>query len=196
MKLRERLMIFAFGALIGVLILVFTNSGKRKAIERQDALDEARGYQKEERFLPGQVIMANNPLNATQAIDVLEGEVDSESNTFLRVILAENPRNKDVIRFEELIWRDPENGRERLVSRRQMLADELIVRLNPKTASLPILQKIASGNSMKVLGPGRGPQLYRVSIEAKTVNDFTDSIERLISQKKYISRVTPQYILD
>lgn len=192
MKNRDRYLYFGIGTCVGIIILIVTIYGKIYSINEREASDFKKGYTRSTRFLPGQDCNAISPISAPGALFVKDYELQPD-NTFTRVTIVIDPQSNDFFRFDEIIWKDPQSTRELLICRRQLAANELIVRLNKKTDSIKDFQKIISDLNMSIIGPGRMAGLYRIKLFNPEPETLTQFIEKLLQHSTIVDAAVPSY---
>lgn len=198
MKTRERYLTFGVGFFIGTLILLFLSFAKKHAKLTQEVLDKDKGYYKEQGILPGHDFKAQRPLIASNRTLYVQEypPIDSENNIFLRVSICEGIKEEPYWRFEERIWKDPNNpSRERLVSRQKMMGNQILVRLKERNeTNLKELEAYIEKLDMKLAHEGNGPNLFKIQLPNAQPETLTSSIEYLLKNKTLVETALPIFL--
>lgn len=194
MNAKERYLFFGIGILLGSLILAITYTGKYNALKKQKEIDALSGYKIANGIVPGQDLNARKPFDTGPAFFTQDSELSAEGN-FIRTLIAPGAdKQAPIYRIEETLWKDPNSSREKLVRRRIMHANRIVVRLKENSNELEQLKHILHEFNMKLLGPGNGPRLYTINLPAHEIDTVPNAINILTSQVHIIEAALPSYI--
>lgn len=193
MQAKERFLFFGIGALLGSVILAMTYKGKYQAVEKQKAMDALNGYTVASGIVPGQDLNARKPFDTGPALMTKDSEI-APDGTFTRILIAKGSGKESPLwRIEETLWKDPTSTREKLVRRRIMYADKIVVRLKEGSNDLDQLKQALHEFNMEVLGTGNGPRLYNINLPTHEVDTVPNAISTLTSKVQSIEAAFPFY---
>lgn len=196
MNTKARYIVFGIGILLGSLLLATTYIGKYNALKKQEGIDRLNGYKKATGIVPGQDLNAKKPFDTGPALFTQDSQRDLNGN-FTRIIIAPGSGKtpKLIYRIEEIIWQDPNSTRQKLVRRRLMHADKIVVRLKKEDSNnLEQLKNTLNQFDMKLLNPGNGLRLYIINLPTHDIDTIPNAINTLASQAHIVEAALPWYI--
>ena len=188
---KHKLILYIIGFVLGCLISTFIFFAKNEVkAEHQAELDVL----KPKEYVHGLDERAREPISMEMSIAHKDYPL-GENGTFQRILILEGDRHHPVWRAEETLVVDSQFNQEKLVMRKIMAADQLVVRLNKETAAtIEQLRPILKANKMKLIGPGKMEGLFRIQLDGQDPDSLRDAINILSEEKNLVAGVVPVYV--
>lgn len=189
-NIERKYVAFAIGVLLGCVVVGGIFSAKqatRKTREAENPVLQLRP----EKALPGQDMHAREPLYAPYAKATYEGPVDSEGQ-FERILIDQKKEGSPLIRYVENIFVNPQTGRQYLITRQKMYADEVVLRLR-EDANISAVEALIEplGYTVKTQ---RNEHLFVLNTSDASPQGVPEAIAKLHALGGPIEAALPHYL--
>lgn len=182
---KQRIFVYSLGALAGCAIasVILKDTFSKK---------ETTSVVMHGKVVPGQDMRAKKPMPPEFSLEFKELSAGNPGSIQRNLLLKDQHKN-NYLRIEETLTKD-EQGREQLVLRRQMIADQLLVRLKSPRISTEKLTSVLDDAGCYVGGPGKRSGLYYVKLRETSLEAMDRAIEKLQAQSDVVDKAMPVYI--
>lgn len=194
MKFKQRLIIFAFGALMGAVMVSIIKAKRAREHEAPDPAIEAPMTDTEiqREAVPG-ILQAYAERLVPMESDFIKATKLYEhpaERTYCRVLILEGELPEQLLRIEETIVKKPRGPM--VDSVRVMAADKLVVTLEPGSASNELADAIRPFG-YRIRERADAPDAYIVTLGAKAPETVPDAMEQVSVVENVVS-AQPLYL--
>jgi len=191
MDKKQKYVAYGCGFLIGIFMVVLFFGKKVQAKLEQSRIPTVTHH-----IVLGKDMRAKKPMPTQLALAYKEYST-AKTDQYLRALMLKDQTQNCLLRIEETIVREPGSGAEKLLLRRQMLGDKVLIRLQDPAISIKELTEFFKSLQVSIEEPGRRKGLYYLKLKGEVENpDTLSKIIQQLSLDKKIEAVIPVYIND
>lgn len=176
MKFRDRLIIFIFGAILGVILVTFIKS--QRARENPPSAQPTTAVDIQRTAAPG-IYQAYQERGVPMQSDFIQASklyAHPDDDKYYRVLILQGQEPEQTLRIEETVVKTKQG--EVIGKVRVMSADRMLVTLAKGNESSTLAQKIKPWG-YRVVERGEGPDDYLLNLGAKEPETVADALDRL-----------------
>lgn len=189
---KQKYISYGCGVLVGILLVGLCFKEKFITRKPQEVTHDPVVH----KIILGEDKVAKHPMPVELAIQFQDYEVNDRQ--YLRVLTLKDERKGHLLRIEETIKKTkkkPGMFSEKLLLRRQMLGDKVLVRLKDPAMDINSLDALLQSLQLSVDGPGRRKGLYYLKLGGKAEDpNYFSEITQQLSAHEAVDRVVPVYI--
>lgn len=191
MDRKQKYLAYGCGFLMGIFLVVLFFGKKVQTKLQQNRISTVTHP-----IVLGKDMRAKKPMPAQLAIAYREYPA-AKADQCLRVLMLKDQTENRLLRIEETIMRESAASAEKLILRRQMLGDKVLIRLKNPASDIRELTTFFKSLQVSVEGSGRRKGLYYLKLKGDVENpDILSQAMQRLSLNKKIEAVIPVYIND
>ncbi|GHC05193.1 hypothetical protein [Cerasicoccus arenae] len=190
MKFKDRLIIFFFGAILGMILVTIIKSQRAK--DRPEAPPEVQTAVDIQRAATPGILQAYRERGQPMQSDFIVASKlypHPDEHTYRRVLILQGQEPEQTLRIEETVQKV--NDGELVESVRVMSADRVVVELAPGAPSSELATAVKSWG-YRITERGQMPDQYLLLLGAKEPATVADAVDRIAGIERVVN-VQPLY---